>query len=78
MSELTKSLTAIATAIIGLAILSVIVSKQANTSGVIQAASAGLATDIQAAVSPVTGGSSSNSTSSFGGLNSLSMPTMTF
>jgi hypothetical protein len=74
MSELTKSLTAIATAIIGLAILSVIVSKNAKTTDVISAASTGLATDIQAAVSPVTGGSSGSSS----GLNSLTMPTMTF
>jgi hypothetical protein len=73
MSELTKSLTAIATAIIGLAILSVIVSKQANTSAVIGAAAQGLATDIGAAVSPVTGGGSSNIG---GGINSgLTMPT---
>ena len=46
----------IATALIGVAILAVIVSRSANTSGVLQAAGGALATDLQAAVSPVTGG----------------------
>jgi hypothetical protein len=64
--ETLDTITSIVTAIIGLAILSVIVSKNANTSGVIQAASGGLASDIQAATSPVTG-------SSGGGLSNLSL-----
>ncbi len=46
----------IVTAIIGLAILSVILSHNSNTMGVIQAASGGLAADLGAAMSPVTGG----------------------
>jgi hypothetical protein len=61
--ETLDTITSIVTAIIGLAILSVIVSKQANTTGVIQAASSGLASDIQAATSPITGAG--------GGLGSL-------
>ena len=64
--ETIDSIVSIVTAIIGLAILSVILSKNANTAGVLQAASQGLSTDISAAVSPVSGG----------GLGSLSIPTM--
>lgn len=46
----------IATAIVGLAILATLVSKNANSSGVISAATGGFAQDISAAVAPVTGG----------------------
>lgn len=46
----------IATAIVSLAIVAVLVSKQANTSGVVSAAGNALATDLKAAVSPVSGG----------------------
>ncbi|MDE2104365.1 MAG: hypothetical protein KGL39_44415 [Patescibacteria group bacterium] len=46
----------VATAIVGIAILAVIVSRQSNTAGVIQAASSGFAQDISAAVAPVSGG----------------------
>ena len=53
--EVLETITSIVTAIIGLAILSVLVSSRANTSGVIRSASSGLAEDISAAVSPVTG-----------------------
>lgn len=55
--EAIDAIVSIVTAIIGLAILSVIVSKNANTSGVISAASSGLASDIQAATGPVSGSS---------------------
>lgn len=67
--ETIDSIVSIVTAIIGLAILSVIVSKNANTSGVIQAASSGLASDIQAATSPVSGGG-------FGGISMPSLPSL--
>lgn len=46
----------IATAIVGLAIISVLVSKNANTSGVIQSGGSALAGSITAAIAPVTGG----------------------
>lgn len=46
----------IATAIVGLATVAVILSKSANTSGVITSAGGALATDLKAAVSPVTSG----------------------
>lgn len=69
MSEqLINSVVTVLTAIIGVAIIAVLVSKQANTSGVIQAGSQGFATDLQTALSPVTGG-----TGGFGGLNTTSL-----
>jgi hypothetical protein len=71
MSEqLLTSVVTVITAIIGVAILAVLVSGQANTSGVIKAASSGFAQDLQAALSPVTGGG-------FGGLN-LGTTSLTF
>lgn len=51
-----EAVVAIATAIVGIAILSVLVSKQANTAQVVQAGGSAFASDIEAAVSPVTGG----------------------
>lgn len=54
--QLFSSIVTIATAIVGVAILAVLVSKQANTAQVIQAATGGFAQDLSAAVSPVTGG----------------------
>lgn len=53
--ELIDTVVSIVTALIGLALLSVLVSKNANTVNVIGASAKGLATDIGAAVSPVTG-----------------------
>lgn len=67
--EVLETITSIVTAIIGLAILSVLVSSRANTSGVIRSASSGLAEDISAAVSPVTGSSGITSFGNFGGLS---------
>lgn len=46
----------VALAIVGLAILAVIVSNNANTAGVISSAGSAFASDLSAAVSPVTGG----------------------
>lgn len=62
-TDWTNAIIAIALAIIGLATLSVILSKEAKTSSVIQASTTGLGILIQAAVSPVTGGYSGLSTS---------------
>jgi hypothetical protein len=50
-------------AVIGLAVLSVLISKKANTAGVIQSAASGLANDIGVATAPVTGQSVSYDTS---------------
>lgn len=54
--EMTTALVTIVTAIIGLAVLAVLVSRNANTAGVIGAGGSALAADISAAVAPVTGG----------------------
>ncbi len=55
--ELIRSVVTVATAIIGLAILAVLVSRNANTSGVISSAGSAFSGALQVAESPVTGGS---------------------
>ena len=62
--QMITAIVAVVTAIIGLAALSVILSPNAQTGNVIKAASGGLATDIGAAVAPVSGG----------GMGSMSLP----
>lgn len=52
-----ESIVTIATAIVGVAILAVLVSKKSNTSGVIQSAASGFSNALGTAVSPVTGAS---------------------
>ena len=54
--NLITGLVTIATALIGLALFAVIVSKGAQTGNVITAAGNALGSDIKAAVSPVSGG----------------------
>lgn len=66
--ELIKSIFTVLTALVGVAIISVLVSKNANTSTVIQAGAAGFAQDLQAATGPVTG-NNSGGLSSFGGFS---------
>lgn len=68
-SELITAMVSVVLGIIGLAALATVLSPHAATSQVIQAGAGGLATDIGAAVSPVTGGG-------FGGGLGLSMPTL--
>lgn len=60
--SLITSMVTVATAIIGVAILALLVSKQSNTTAVLGAASKGFATDLTAALSPIGGGG-------FGGIN---------
>lgn len=55
MNDMWSGIVTIAVAIVGVATLSVIVSKQSNTAGVISAASTGFSGALQAAVSPITG-----------------------
>lgn len=55
MDKFVESGTTIVLAIVGLAIISVLVSRKANTAGVIQAGASGLGNDIGVAASPVTG-----------------------
>ena len=55
--QLIASVVTVATAIVGLAIIAVLVSKNADTSSVIGAGGTAFAQAVGAAVSPVTGGS---------------------
>jgi hypothetical protein len=50
-----RTLLAVITAFVGLAILAVILSKKSNALGLVQNLSSGVAQDITAATSPVTG-----------------------
>jgi len=54
-NSLTETITTIALAIVGLALVSVLVSRNANTAGVIQAGASGFGNDLGVAESPVTG-----------------------
>lgn len=56
--SLVNAVVSIAVAIVGVAVLAVIVSKNANTAGVISAASGGFAKDLGVALSPVKGDTS--------------------
>lgn len=62
--NLSTGIVSVALAIIGVATLAVIFSKNANTAGVINAGGSALAQDINAATGPIT-----NSGGGFGGLN---------
>lgn len=55
MNTLTEGAVTIALAIVGLAMLSVLVSRRSNTTGVIQAAASGFSNSIGAATASVTG-----------------------
>jgi PRD1 phage membrane DNA delivery len=58
MSEqLVSSVTSVLLAIVGVAIIAVLVSKNANTTSVIGAGGSAFAQDLGTAVSPLTGGS---------------------
>lgn len=56
MNQLVNSMTVLVSAIIGVAILSVLVSRNSNTTGVIGAASQGFSSMLSAAEGPITGG----------------------
>jgi hypothetical protein len=55
MNEVMKDLTSVLMAIIGVAILAVLVSRQSNTTGVINSASSAYNTGLATAMGPVTG-----------------------
>lgn len=55
MNQIGEMLLTIAMGVIGVALLSVIVSKNSNTAGVIQAAASGFGNSLDVAISPVTG-----------------------
>lgn len=66
MDNLTNSVVTILTAIVGVAILAVIVSKNSNTSGVISAGGSAFAAALGAATAPVTGGGYGFTSPSYG------------
>lgn len=55
MSHFTEAFVTIVLALISLAVVSVIISRNSNTAGVAQAVSSGLGNNIATAISPVTG-----------------------
>jgi hypothetical protein len=55
MSNITEMLLTIGAGIIGVAMLALIVSKNSNTAGVIQASASGFGNTLDVAISPVTG-----------------------
>lgn len=67
MNHFTEALVTIAVAVIGLAMVAVIVSRRSNTANVAQAVSSGLANNIATAISPVTGADASPNLSYPGG-----------
>jgi len=71
MNSLTESVVTIAVAIIGLATLAVIVSKNANTVGVINSAGGVFNSALGTAISPVMGGGGYNSTAMMSGIPNI-------
>jgi hypothetical protein len=57
MNQITETVVTVLTLIIGVAILSVLVSRKSNTVGVIQAAASGFGNALGVATSPITGAS---------------------
>lgn len=66
MNSVTESIVTIATAIVGVALLALIVSNRSNTANVIRAAGGAFSGALGVAVSPVTGGNSFAPMQSFG------------
>lgn len=64
MGKIGEQISVIVLAIIGVAVLAVIVSKNSNTTNVIKAAAQGFSGSLSAALSPITGASTMNN---FGG-----------
>lgn len=58
MDNITESVVTILTAIVGVAILAVIVSRNSNTAGVLSSAGSAFGNVLSVAVSPVTGANS--------------------
>ena len=61
MNDITNAVVTIATAIVGIAILAVLVSKNANTPAVLSAGGSAFAQALSAATAPVTGASNTSS-----------------
>lgn len=69
--QLITSVVTVLTAIIGVAIIAVLVSQKANTSGVITASGNAFTGALNAAISPITGSSGSALGLGFGGASQL-------
>lgn len=69
MNALTEALVTILSLVVGVAILSVLVSPKSQTSAVISAGSSGFANVLSAATAPVTGASTAPNVGSGGGWN---------
>lgn len=54
-SHITESITTVLLAIVGVAVLAIILSKKSNTSGVVQSLASGFGNSLAVAESPVTG-----------------------
>lgn len=75
MGQMTEAAVTILLAIVGVAILAMLISQKSNTVGVIQAAASGFSNTLGVAMSPVTGSqvrvNTAYPTSSLGGLGGL-------
>lgn len=60
MKDITAAIVTVFTAIIGVAIIAVLVSRNAQTSHVVTSVAQGFAGDLSAAIAPVTGGQGFN------------------
>ena len=67
--QLIASVTTVAIAIVGVGIIAVLVSKNANTAGVLQAAGSSFSQSLGTALSPVTGANMTSNFGSFTGVN---------
>lgn len=56
MNSFLEGAATVALAVIGLAMVAILISRRSNTAGIIQASASGLANNIGVAISPVTGG----------------------
>jgi hypothetical protein len=76
MDRLTEGIVTILTAIVGVAILAVLVSSRSNTAGVLGAAGSAFSNALSAATGPVTGATARpvNSTGGMFSLGNLNLP----
>lgn len=72
--HLINSIVTVLTAIVGVAIIAVLVSQKAQTAGVITSAGAAFANDLSAAVAPITGSTAQINTGGGGGFSGLGSP----
>ena len=73
-SEVISGIVTVLTAIVGVAIIAVLVSKGANTSGVLQAGGQAFSSALGAATAPVTGGGGGFTGQNFFGNQTIGLP----